>query len=188
MALIMDFSSLLAASTNNTIYEPITDAMGNPATPFHYGSGHFQPAKAVDPGLVYDATYNDYLLFLCITGTSKLDPAFNCPDQIPSPSNLNYPSLAIAELQGTMTVNRTVTHVGSTRSVYMSTFMPPAGYSVEISPVVLEFSYVGEKKSFTITVKLESGTGRVRNEYSFGWYMWSDGTHRVRSPLVVSSA
>lgn len=176
----------MAAKTNNNVYAPITDAMVNPATPFHYGSGHFQPAKAVDPGLVYDATYDDYLVFLCNTGATKSDPAFQCPERIPSPSDLNYPSLAIAGLQGTVTVNRTVTHVGCTRSVYTSMFVPPTGYSVEISPLVLEFSYAGEKKSFTVTVNTESGS--TGNEYSFGWYMWSDGTHRVRSPIVVSSA
>ncbi|KAG5517093.1 hypothetical protein RHGRI_037745 [Rhododendron griersonianum] len=177
---------MTTAGTNNNVYAPITDARENPATPFHYGSGHFQPAKAVDPGLVYDATYNDYLAFLCNTNATKSDPSFQCPERIPSPSDLNYPSLAIAGLQGTVTVNRTVTNVGSTRSVYTSTFVPPAGYSVEISPLVLEFSYAGEKKSFTVTVKTESGS--TGNDYSFGWYMWSDGTHRVRSPIVVSSA
>lgn len=177
----------MAAGTNNNVYAPITDAMGNPASPFHYASDHFQPAKAVDPGFVYDATYEDYLVFLCNnTRATKIDPSFQCPERILSPSDLNFPSLAIMGLQaGTVIVNRTVTHVGSTRSVYNSTFMPPDGYSVEIFPLVLEFSYLREKKSFTVTVNMESG--RAGNEYSFGWYIWSDGTHRVRSPIVVSS-
>ena len=159
--------------------------MRNPATPFHYGSGHFQPAKAIDPGLVYDATYNDYLLFLCITGASKLDPSFQCPNPFPSPSNLNYPSLAITKLQGTVTVNRTVTNVGGSASTYNLTIVPPVGYSVEISPPVLQFSFLGEKKSFTITVKAEVVSDR--DKYAFGWYMWSDGIHMLRSPIVVSS-
>ncbi|PSS02971.1 Subtilisin-like protease [Actinidia chinensis var. chinensis] len=174
-----------SSRTNNNGGAPITDAMGNPATPFHYGSGHFQPAKAIDPGLVYDATYNDYLLFLCTTGASKLDPSFQCPNQFSSPSNLNYPSLAITKLQGTVTVNRTVTNVGGSASMYNLTIVPPVGYSVEISPPVLQFGFLGEKKSFTITIKAEAE--RERDKYAFGWYMWSDGIHMLRSPIVVSS-
>ncbi|KAI8000959.1 Subtilisin-like protease SBT5.6 [Camellia lanceoleosa] len=158
-------------------YNVKKDANGSPATPFHYGAGHFQPLKAEDPGLVYDTTYNDYFLFLPNNSTNKF---------VPSPSNLNYPSLAIAKLEGIMTVNRTLTNVGSNRSSYNSTIIPPVGYSVEISPTTLDFSYLGEKKSFSITVKSEIGSRR--DEYSFGWYIWSDGIHMVRSPIAVSSA
>ncbi|CAL5411537.1 unnamed protein product [Camellia sinensis] len=172
------FSSCFGtAGLNNNMGQPITDANGSPATPFHYGAGHFQPLKAEDPGLVYDTTYTDYFLFLPNNSTNKF---------VPSPSNLNYPSLAIAKLEGIMTVNRTVTNVGSDRSSYNSTIIPPVGYSVEISPTTLDFSYLGEKKSFSITVKSEIGSRR--DEYSFGWYMWGDGIHMVRSPIAVSSA
>ncbi|KAA8515008.1 hypothetical protein F0562_018205 [Nyssa sinensis] len=176
---------MTTAGQNNNMGLPITDALGNPATPFHYGAGHFQPVKAANPGLVYDANYTDYLLFLCNSGVNKLNPSFKCPKHFPSPSNLNYPSLAIARLNGTMTVKRTVTNVGSSKSVYTSTIKPPVGYSVEISPTVLHFSHLGEKKSFTITVKAESG---IKGEYAFGWYIWRDGFHVVRSPIAVSSA
>ncbi|KAF5947545.1 hypothetical protein HYC85_013502, partial [Camellia sinensis] len=168
---------ITTAGLNNNMGQPITDANGSPATPFHYGAGHFQPLKAEDPGLVYDTTYTDYFLFLPNNSTNKF---------VPSPSNLNYPSLAIAKLEGIMTVNRTVTNVGSNRSSYNSTIIPPVGYSVEISPTTLDFSYLGEKKSFSITVKSEIGSRR--DEYSFGWYMWGDGIHMVRSPIAVSSA
>ncbi|XVF36387.1 hypothetical protein REPUB_Repub19eG0054300 [Reevesia pubescens] len=40
-------------------------ATGGPATPFDYGAGHVDPVAALDPGLVYDATVDDYLGFLC---------------------------------------------------------------------------------------------------------------------------
>uniref|UniRef100_A0A5B7AIU9 Putative subtilisin-like protease SBT5.4 n=1 Tax=Davidia involucrata TaxID=16924 RepID=A0A5B7AIU9_DAVIN len=176
---------MTTAGLNNNMGMPMTDALGNPATPFHYGAGHFQPVKAAHPGLVYDANYTDYLLFLCNSGVNKLDPSFTCPKKFPSPSNLNYPSLAIAKLNDTMTVNRTVTNVGSSKSVYTSTIKNPVGYSVEISPTVLHFSHLGEKKSFTITVKAESG---IKGEYAFGWFVWSDGFHIVRSPIALSSA
>ena len=155
--------------------------MGEPATPFEFGAGHIQPSKAVDPGLVYDATYDDYLVFLCRSSGNRLDQSFNCPLNSPSPSSLNYPSLAIANLQGSVTVGRTVTNVGAANSSYSVTVDPPPGYLVRISPETLRFSAVGEKQKFSIRVEAESS----ENVYAFGWYTWSDGIHQVRSPISV---
>ncbi|PIN22589.1 Tripeptidyl-peptidase II [Handroanthus impetiginosus] len=55
-------SALMTTATQtNNIGLPITDSGGTTAaTPFHYGSGHFQPAMALNPGLIYDANYTDY--------------------------------------------------------------------------------------------------------------------------------
>lgn len=175
----------------NNLGLPLTDEAGNPATPFAYGSGHFRPTKAADPGLVYDASYNDYLLYCCSIGVTLWDPKeFKCPKKLPPRYNLNYPSLAIPKLNGTITVTRTVTNVGQARSIYFSSITPPTGFSVEIKPSILRFNRVGQKKSFTITVKpkkkviLSKSTGG----YAFGWFTWSDGFHNVRSPMAVSMA
>ncbi|XP_042483864.1 subtilisin-like protease SBT5.6 [Macadamia integrifolia] len=176
---------MTTATTKSNIGKPLTDASGKKANPFSYGSGHFRPTKAADPGLVYDASYTDYLLFLCSTGINNFDSTFKCPNVPPSPSNLNHPSLAISKLKGPMTVTRTVTNVGGSRSLYFVRVRSPPGISVEINPSVLYFSHVGEKKKFTITVKPK---GKVVNgeEYKFGWYTWSDGIHEVRSPMAIS--
>ncbi|KAI3456089.1 hypothetical protein Pfo_012752 [Paulownia fortunei] len=184
--------SALATSAGLTNNEgnPITDASGNPADPFQFGSGHFRPTKAADPGLVYDASYTDYLLFLCSSGIKNLDSSFKCPKNSPSPGNLNYPSLAIPKLNGTFTAVRTVTNVGSSKSVYLVSVKPPPGISVKISPPILYFNRAGQKRSFTITVKTASEiTGTIEKDaYAFGWYTWSDGIHNVRSPMAVSVA
>lgn len=172
---------LRAAKLTNNEGNPITDALGNNATPFEYGSGHIQPSKAADPGLVYDASYKDYLMFLCRSSGNLLDPSFDCPLDVPSPSNLNYPSLAIANLQGSVTIVRTVTNVGAGKSSYSVVITPPPGYAVRISPSKLYFSETGENQSFNVTVEV----GSIRNEYAFGWYTWSDGVHEVRSPISV---
>ncbi|XP_027086726.2 subtilisin-like protease SBT5.6 [Coffea arabica] len=181
-------SSLMTTARRvNNVQIPITDAVGNIATPFHYGAGHFQPSKAADPGLVYDASYADYLLFLCSSGTAFLDPSFKCPKHVPPPSDLNYPSLAIAKLNGNMTVSRTVTNVGTGNSTYTVSIVPPPGYTVEILPTKLYFSKIGEKQSFSITVKVAASIKETK--FEFGWYAWSDGVgHVVSSPIVVSAA
>nr|GLL30302.1 subtilisin-like protease SBT5.6 [Ipomoea trifida] len=177
---------MTSATTENVKGEAIEDAYGEVAGPFHYGAGHIQPSKASDPGLVYDSSYTDYLLFICsVTGTS-LDPSFKCPKKDLSPSNLNYPSLAIAGLKGSMVVKRTVTNVGLANATYSVEVKAPAGYSVKISPMVLRFMEVGEKRSFSVSVKAESV--KKVGEFGFGWYKWSDGIHIVKSPIVVSSA
>lgn len=168
----------------------ITDASGVEANPFQFGSGHFRPAKAADPGLVYDATYEDYVLFLCASGFKNVDRTFKCPNNPPSTNNLNYPSLAIPKLNDTVVVKRTVTNVGSSKSVYFASVKPPRGILVEISPPVLNFNKLGEKKSFTITVKQESkrADDTEKGKYLFGLYAWSDadGVYNVRSPIAVS--
>ncbi|XP_060195680.1 subtilisin-like protease SBT5.6 [Lycium barbarum] len=181
-------SALMTTSTiNNVVGRPITNATGDDATPFEYGAGHFRPSRAADPGLIYDATYNDYLLYLCSKNIS-LDLSFNCPEKVPHPSNLNYPSLAIANINGSSRiVRRVVTNVGKDNSTYVLAVRSPPGYVVDIVPKALRFSKLGEKRSFNITVRAESSVER-RNEFAFGWYTWSDGVHVVRSPIAVSSS
>ena len=169
---------------------PLTDESGNEATPFAYGSGHLHPTKAADPGLVYDASYTDYLLYFCMTNSSlqKVDPTFKCPKAIPTAIDLNYPSLAIPKLNGTVTVNRIVTNVGPSNSVYYFSARPPLGFSIKASPSILFFNHVGQKKSFTITVQTDKLSKPHKDEYAFGGYTWTDGVHFVRSPMAVSLA
>lgn len=181
---------MTTATQTNNIGQPITDETGNTtATPFHYGSGHFQPLKAMNPGLIYDAEYNDYLLYLCnFNYTSEsLDQSFTCPDKFPPPSELNYPSVAVSKVGGAgVNVTRTVTSVGGA-GMYRVSVESPAGYTVAISPENLNFRDVGQKESFTILIT-PGKTSSLKSGHAFGWYSWSDGIHIVRSPIVVSSS
>lgn len=182
---------MTTAGLENNVGTPITDEMGNPADPFQFGAGHFQPTKSIDPGLVYDASYNDYLLYLCSGGLTNLDPSFKCPKKLPKLNDLNYPSIAIPGFNGTVTVRRSVTNVGSTESRYFAFVKPPLGYKVKVSPRVLSFKHVGQKKKFKVTFEADPSVAISKKEqvkYGFGWLIWSDGMHTVRSPMVVSSS
>ncbi|KAG7026499.1 Subtilisin-like protease SBT5.6, partial [Cucurbita argyrosperma subsp. argyrosperma] len=67
---------MTTATTTNKYGHPITDDSttdNSPATPFSFGSGHFRPTKAADPGLVYDANYTDYLHYLCGLKMNSID-------------------------------------------------------------------------------------------------------------------
>ncbi|XP_019173357.1 PREDICTED: subtilisin-like protease SBT5.6 [Ipomoea nil] len=135
-------SAIMTTATSINVMEaPIEKSNGYSAGPFEYGSGHILPSKSADPGLVYDASYEDYLLFICNSNFNlKNFGSFKCPEISASASNLNYPSLSIAKLKGSMTVKRTVTNVGKDNSMYNVTISPPFGYDVTISPMTLRFN------------------------------------------------
>ncbi|KAG8077788.1 hypothetical protein GUJ93_ZPchr0007g5199 [Zizania palustris] len=182
---------MTTATTSNAAGGPIMDADGTVAGPMDYGSGHIRPRHAMDPGLVYDASYQDYLLFACAaSGGAQLDHSLPCPATPPPPYELNHPSLAIHGLNGTVTVHRTVTNVGlqgKGNARYSVAVVEPMGVSVKVSPKNLSFSRTNEKKSFRIKIEAKKGrTGwRVNGQFVAGSYTWSDGVHVVRSPIAV---
>ncbi|KAL1225955.1 Subtilisin-like protease SBT5.5 [Cardamine amara subsp. amara] len=172
--------------------EPIQDYDGLPANPFALGSGHFRPTKAASPGLVYTMHHTDLTFsIVCSVGLTNLDPTFRCPSRIPPGYNLNYPSISIPYLIGTVTVTRTVTCFGlsdnSTSNVYVFNAQPPFNVLVKAEPDVLVFDRIGQKKRFNIiftTQKYGFITGEARRDrYRFGWFSWTDGHHVVRQLL-----
>ncbi|TKW16560.1 hypothetical protein SEVIR_5G306800v4 [Setaria viridis] len=180
---------MTTATTNNAEGGPIMNGDGSVGGPMDYGSGHIRPNHALDPGLVYDASYEDYLLFACASAGSQLDRSVPCPARPPPPYQLNHPSVAVHGLNGTVTVRRTVTNVGSGEARYAVAVAEPAGVSVKVSPRRLRFARAGEKKVFTIRMEARatgtSNGGVVRGQFVAGSYAWSDGVHVVRSPIVV---
>lgn len=180
---------MTTARTRDNVIEPITNASHVKATPFSYGSGHIQPNKAMDPGLVYDLTTNDYLNFLCALGYNKTqietfaETPYTCPKSI-SLTNFNYPSITVPKLHGSITVTRIVKNVGSP-AIYEARISEPAGVSVSITPKSLTFTKIGEVKSFSLTLKAKKVT--AAKDYVFGELTWSDGEHYVRSPIVAKA-
>ncbi|KAJ9679190.1 hypothetical protein PVL29_021197 [Vitis rotundifolia] len=171
----------------------IMDPRKNEDAEFAYGSGHINPVKAVDPGLVFDASEADYVDFLCkqgynttllrmITGDSSV-----CPSTEPGKAwDLNYPSFPLSLLDGKQiqaSYHRTVTNVGLPNSTYHSHVTMPPSFAVLVEPPVLTFSETGEKKSFTVIV---TGSPIVQVPIVLGAIEWTDGNdHVVRTPIVV---
>jgi len=154
------------------------------------GSGHFNPKRAFNPGLIYDASYMDYLLYLCnLNLTQHINLTYNCPNPLPRPLDLNYPSIQIHTLNYTKTVKRTVTNVGNSKSVYKFSAKPPKEFTILATPSVLKFTHVGQKINFVITVTANKDQLPSKcdpEKYFFGWYTWTDKHHIVRSPVAVS--
>ncbi|HET9506766.1 MAG TPA: S8 family peptidase [Gaiellaceae bacterium] len=156
----------------------------NPVLIFRQGAGHVQPNKAADPGLVYDSSWNDWLAFLCGT-TSAVNPA-SCTalknaGYSTDASDMNVASIAIGDLAGVQTVTRKVTNVGSSPATYNASVTGMAGFNTVVSPSSLTLN-PGETKSFTVSFTRTTAT---LNAYTGGQLAWSDGTHTVRSPIVV---
>ncbi|KAM7261281.1 hypothetical protein ACFE04_026756 [Oxalis oulophora] len=181
---------------------PITDIAYSDgsatATPFAFGSGHVNPERAVDPGLVYNITTTDYLNYLCSLGYTKDQISkfskglnFTCPTLISlmQPGDLNYPSFAVDLSRITrtsITYKRTVTNVGSNATaVYkVKVNQQPNGVSVLVSPSTLRFTKKGQKLSYNVIfVPLIE---EVEEDYSFGSLVWVSGRYVVRSPIAVT--
>ena len=166
------------------------------ADAFDVGAGHVDPLRALDPDLVYDAGARDHLLFLCSLGYtaaqirqmvlpgSSLDTS--CPGGgAPHAADLNYPAIVLPDLSAPVTVKRTVTNVGANRgAVYRAAVASLQGARAEVWPPELAFSpyHGGDAASYYVCVAPAKPS---RGRFDFGEIVWSDGFHRVRTPLVV---
>lgn len=168
------------------------DPRKNPDAEFAYGAGHIDPIKALNPGLIFNASEKDYVDFLCKQGynttTLRLvtGDSSTCPGQttIGKAWYLNYPSFALSVIDGQSILGvfpRTVTNVGTPNSTYYASWYSSSRLKVTITPSVLSFSSLGETKSFTVTI----GGGAISQQFISGYIEWKDETHTVRMPLVV---
>ena len=159
-------------------------AATDPKVIFKQGAGHVQPNSAADPGLVYDSGTNDWMAFLCGSTSGVLDST--CDDLEASgrsldPSDLNTPSIGIGLLDEAETVTRTVTNVGRKKATYKASVTGLEGVDVAIEPSTLTIE-PGESATFTATFTLEDA---ALFRYLGGQLSWTDGSHTVRSPIVL---
>ena len=156
--------------------------------PFDIGGGHVNPNKAINPGLVYNTSMEDYIQFLCSMGCSNpsigrlTKTRTNCTRDSHFQLNLNLPSIIIPNLKKTVTVMRTVTNVGHINSVYKAVVQAPPGIKMAVEPQILSFNLTTPILSFKVRF---FSTQTVYGDYKFGSLTWTNGKHFVRSPIAI---
>ncbi|RZC85416.1 hypothetical protein C5167_041602 [Papaver somniferum] len=169
---------------------------GKFSTPFQHGSGHVDPNRALNPGLVYDIVPNDYEAFLCsigydadqisvfVSGKKTVD----CKSiGLSSPGDLNYPSFSAVFKSGSDTVKykRVVKNVGSSaNAVYKLKIRSRTPFvKISVSPTKLVFSKDTTSLSYEITFESRLTDMDTAKE-AFGSIEWYDGVHVVKSPIA----
>jgi len=151
---------------------------------FSQGAGHVKPNSAADPGLVYDAGFNDFLAFLCGTTTgvsASTCTALKAAGFSTDASDFNSPSIAIGDMAGTQTVTRKVRNVGNGAATYTASVSGLTGITPVVSPSTLNLG-AGETGTFTVTF---TRTTAPLNSYTGGFLTWTGAGHAVRSPIVI---
>ncbi|KAL5703888.1 hypothetical protein ACHQM5_022382 [Ranunculus cassubicifolius] len=83
----------------DSVEKPLLDETSyNASNVWDYGSGHVDPEKAGDPGLVYDLTTDDYVDFLCASDYKEKDIAIITKHHVSckkgmNPWDINYPNM-----------------------------------------------------------------------------------------------
>jgi len=147
---------------------------GADASPLDFGAGEVQPGPSYNPGLVYDAGWNDWLNYACAIGQNS-----GCTEDI-DPSDLNYPSISIGDLAGAQTVTRTVTDVTGEGGTYNVEVEAPAGITVDV-PASIEVPANGSA-SFEVGFTV---TSAEPNAWHFGQLRLVNGDITVESPIAL---
>ncbi|KAF3438815.1 hypothetical protein FNV43_RR17090 [Rhamnella rubrinervis] len=140
-------------------------ATGKPSTPFDHGAGHVDPVSALNPGLVYDLTADDYLGFLCALNYSESQISglarrkFTCDaSKKYSVTDLNYPTFAVNfRTTGGPTVakyTRTLTNVGTAGTYKVSIKSETQLVKISVEPETLSFNAVNEKRHTPLHLQL----------------------------------
>lgn len=188
-------STVLLDDTERHIIDSVTRRSANA---FAIGAGHVNPSAALDPGLVYDLVFDDYVKFLCsLNYTAKqihllARKASSCPNLSAHPDDLNYPSFSVVfkPLNLVRVTRRTVTNVGGASSVYKIVVESPPTVNIIVEPSILTFREKNEKANFTVKFESKIAFGfKSRERQSFGQISWQcvkGGAQVVRSPVAIT--
>ncbi|MCD7470285.1 hypothetical protein HAX54_010014 [Datura stramonium] len=168
------------------------------ATPLAMGAGHIDPNKALDPGLIYDATPQDYVNLLCALNlTSKQietitrSSSYTCSN----PSlDLNYPSFIgyfnrnsnESDPKRIQEFKRTVTNLQDGTSVYTAVLTPIGKFKVSVIPDKLVFKEKYEKQSYKLRIEGPLVMDDIVDYGSLSW-VETGGKYIVKSPIVATS-
>ncbi|XP_061980159.1 subtilisin-like protease [Populus nigra] len=180
---------MTTANLTNLGGMPITDQFFVPVDVFGIGSGHVNPTKADDPGLVYDIQPDDYIPYLCGLGYNEtvigiiVQRPVTCSNSSSIPeAQLNYPSFSIKLGSGPQAYTRTVTNVGPLKSSYIAEIISPQGVDVKVIPSAIEFGGGSSKATYSVTF---TRTANVKVPFAQGYLNWVSADHVVRSPIAV---
>ena len=182
-----------AATVYDNMGNPLMNSSGSFAIPHEMGVGEISPLKALNPGLVFDTTTEDYLRLLCYNGSpektilSMSKTNFKCPRKSSDNliSSINYPSISISRLdkiRGFRTIKRSVTNVGLPNVTYTAIVHAPFGLKVKVLPKKITFVENVRRAPFKVSFDgREASTG-----YNFGSLTWSAGQYSVRMVFAVN--
>ncbi|CAN6455306.1 unnamed protein product [Victoria cruziana] len=162
------------------------DSSQSPATPFDMGSGFANATAALNPGLVFDAGYEDFFSFLCgingsgpdvLTYTGKA-----CGYNTLAATDLNLPSITVSKLNRSLVVHRIVTNAASDET-YRVSWSAPFGVSITITPTQF-FIASGQRQNLTVLMNATSNNSTA----SFGKIVIRGSSgHILNIPISVIS-
>ncbi|GMY11777.1 subtilisin-like protease SBT1.9 [Fagus crenata] len=193
---------MTTASSQDNTFSPIKDKANNKhqASPLAIGAGHINPNKALDPGLVYDATSLDYVKLLCAMNYTATEiriitrsTIYNCVN-VNKSLDLNYPSFIAffnendsnSKAKVVQEFRRTVTNVRQGTWSYSAKLTGMNGFKVKVEPEKLVFKKKYEKQSYKLSLEGPKVLKEVVVHGSLSW-VDDDGKYVVRSPIVATS-
>jgi subtilisin family serine protease len=177
--------SALITSAHQELQLPDSIAAANP---FDYGGGHIVPNDALEPGLVYDVSDEEFDAFACGTASPAVSAerceTLDAAGRSFFARDLNQPSIAISRLASQQTVSRRVTNVSDDAESYNANIVAPPGIDVVVSPPSISIG-PGESATFDVTLTYVSGPLDL---WRFGSLTWNGDDHDVHSSLAVKPA
>ena len=155
------------------------------ANPFDYGAGHIVPNNALNPGLVYDVSDDEFDAFACGTESPAV-PESRCNELEGAgvsfaPEDLNQPSIGLARLANDQTITRRVTNVSDESQTFIASVTAPPGIQVSVVPSNMSLG-PGQTATFDVTFVYESGPLDL---WRFGSLTWTSNDHEVYSTIAV---
>ncbi|KMZ65326.1 Subtilisin-like serine protease [Zostera marina] len=164
------------------------------------GAGHVNPLRSENPGLVYEIQHQDYISYMCAIGYTDKQVTLinstptNCSKfrNVDDALRLNYPSISVVVSASDgfkKKVKRTVTNVGRSNSTYIVKINSPPTLTIVVHPKLLEFTGVGQKKSFSVSIAIDKTklvskkTSSLPRESFLTWVSSDDNRITVRIPI-----
>ncbi|NCF24268.1 MAG: S8 family serine peptidase [Gammaproteobacteria bacterium] len=175
--------SALMTSARQDLVQPDGESAANP---FDYGAGHIVPNGALNPGLVYDVSDDEFDAFAC--GTESPAVAESRCDELEgagvsfAAEDLNQPSIGLARLANEQTISRRVTNVSEESQTFVASVSAPPGIRVAVVPSSLSLG-PGQTATFDVSLTYESGPLDL---WRFGSLTWTSNDHTVNSTIAVN--